>query len=66
MSNLKFEIRTKERKVRTPKGNEPANGGADDGNLKSEISFWECYGRRQVQQKTDQPSLHFRSQIWDL
>jgi len=33
ISNLKFEIRNenaKERKVRTPKGGEPANGGAFD------------------------------------
>ena len=34
ISNLRFEIRIegpKERKVRTPKGSEPANGGAFEG-----------------------------------
>jgi len=70
ISNLKFEIRienAKERKVRTPKGSEPANGGASDriqiSDFKIEISDYERVGRRQVQQRTDQPTALSDSEI---
>ena len=41
VSNLKFEIwieGSKERKVRTPEGSEPANGGESERNFDSQIS----------------------------
>lgn len=60
---------SKERKVRTPKGSEPANGGASGepqiSNFKIGISDKGPFGRRQVQQKTDQPP-RFDSKIWNL
>jgi len=49
-----------ERKVRTPEGSEPANGGAPErsrsqiSNLESQIGEW--LRRRQVQQRIDQPA----------
>jgi len=36
-SNLRYQ--TKERKVRTPKGSEPANGGASVSNLRFQIEI---------------------------
>ena len=62
ISNLRFETRidgSKERKVRTPEGSEPANGGPPEqiqiSDFKFEISDEEDLRRRQVQQKIDQP-----------
>ena len=68
ISNLRSEIENaKERKVRTPKGSEPANGGAFEKDFKFQISDlrsgMSLLERRQVQQRIDQPGIDLKFQI---
>jgi hypothetical protein len=67
ISDLRFEIRreSKERKVRTPQGSEPANGGAAASDSRIQFKIPKA-GRRQVQQKIDQPATSSDFEISNL